>query len=287
MPSLSLTQPLGSALTPKPSRRMPVLLLALGCVVALGATAYGYLESQRMEQVVIAVRAVPYGQQIRADDLGMIAVSAHRPIQIAGITDPAQVIGRWAARPFGVNDLMQPTMVQETPPDQPVYPTGQQLDKDTVPVPLSLATIGPLTELDRVNVGYTVQQGDPALCRADGTTGIGRSAADPAEPSVLGRPFACRLLQRLKVLYVDHTQGVVYVQMTPYQAHAIWALQAANVQLWGERYGATSDALPTMDRLDASQVDAERLTMTLTETLMLTGIPGNAGALPAGTGVHP
>ena len=32
------------------------------------------------------------------------------------------------------------------------------------------------------------------------------------------------------------------------------SLQAADVQMWGERYGTTSDELPSMDRLDASQI---------------------------------
>jgi hypothetical protein len=94
------------------------------------------------------------------------------------------------------------------------------------------------------------------------------------------------LLQRVKVLYVDKGTSVAYLQITPYQAHTIWALQAAGVQLWGERYGATSDELPAMDRLDASQITLDRLTMTMTDTLKLYspngvggGIPGSGGAL--------
>ncbi len=95
-----------------------------------------------------------------------------------------------------------------------------------------------------------------------------------------GRPFACRLLQRVKVLWVDAEKSIAYLQMTPYQAHTIWALQAANVQLWGERYGASSDELPSMDRLDAAQIDTNRLTLTLTDTLKLYNPQGMAGAIP-------
>jgi hypothetical protein len=116
---------------------------------------------------------------------------------------------------------------------QPVYPSGQQLDKDTVPVPFAIATIGPLTVRDFVNVGYNATSGDPALCQANGgavqSAPIGAPAADQAatgQPQ--GRPFACRLLQRVKVLYVDEGKSVAYLQMTPYQSHTIWALEAAD-----------------------------------------------------------
>jgi hypothetical protein len=69
--------------------------------------------------------------------------------------------------------------------------------------------------------------------------------------------------------------------MTPYQSHTIWALQAAGVQLWGERYGASSDELPAMDRLDASQIAADRLTMTLSDSLRLYDPQGMGGGMGA------
>ena len=62
----SLNQPLSQALNPKKSNLLPALLLVLGLIVALSAATYGYLESRRTEQVVIAVRAVPFGQPITA-----------------------------------------------------------------------------------------------------------------------------------------------------------------------------------------------------------------------------
>lgn len=284
-----LTQPLGQALTPRKSRLLPTLLLALGLIIALGAAGYGYLESRRTETVIIAVRSVPFGQQISADDLGMIELPLHRPIQLAGISNFTRVIGMWAARMIGPNDLVQPTMLLDRAPDQPVYSSGQQLDKDTVPVPFATTTIGPLTEHDFVNVGFSDPSGDPNLCLSAGGTGMPTSevAITSSTPDERPRPFACRLLQRLKVLYVDSEKGVAYLQMTPYQAHAIWAIQAATMPLWGERYGATSDALPTLDRLDASQIDLTRLTMSVTETLKLYtpngiggAIPGDASAIP-------
>jgi hypothetical protein len=112
-------------------------------------------------------------------------------------------------------------------------------------------------------------------------------AAADAATSPQGRPFACRLLQRVKVLWVDTEKNVAYLQMTPYQAHTVWALQAANVQLWGERYGASSDELPSLDRLDAAQVELDRLTMTLTDTLKLYNPQGSAGAIPGSSSVIP
>ena len=288
-----MQRPLNQALTPKTSRLLPALLLVLGLLLALGAAAYGYLESRRTEQVIIAVRDVPFGQQLGADDLGTIELPLHRPAQLAGIGDPAAVIGKWAARQIGPNDIVQSAMLVDRAPDQPVYPSGQQLDRDTVPIPFSTATIGPLTARDLVNVGYNAPSGDPQLCLRDG---IAPANVAPASESTSSqpRPFACRLMQRLKVLYVDEGKQLAYLQMTPYQAHTIWALQAAGVAMWGERYGSSSDELPAMDRLDAGQISADRLTMTLSDTLKLYspqgmggGIPGSSMAVPGGTTTTP
>jgi hypothetical protein len=289
----SLSQPLGQVLNPRKSNLVPALLLVLGLIIALSAATYGYIESRRTEKVVIAVRSIPYGQPITADDLGTIEVPLHRPVQLAGIGDPNQVIGTWAAREIGPNDLLQPSMLLTTAPDQPVYPSGQKLDKDTVPVPFSTETIGPLTYRDVVNVGYNSTTGDPQMCIANGgsvsasTSVSALATTDGSATYPQGRPFACRLLQRIKVLYVDTDKNVAYLQMTPYQAHTVWALQAANVQMWGERYGATSDELPSLDRLDAAQVELNRLTMNLTDTLKLYNPQGFAGAIPGSSSALP
>jgi hypothetical protein len=177
-----------------------------------------------------------------------------------------------------------------------VYPSGQQLDKDTVPVPFSIATIGPLTIHDFVNVGYNAASGDPQLCASNG--GMIQSTpapiAEAGDSQTQPRPFACRLLQRIKVLDVDDGKQLAYLQMTPYQSHTIWALQAAGVSMWGERYGASSDELPAMDRLDAGQISTDRLTMTLSDTLKLYtpqgmggGIPGTGSSIPGTTNAIP
>jgi hypothetical protein len=289
----TLSQPLGQVLNPRKSNLAPALLLILGLIIALSAATYGYIESRRTETVIIAVRSVPYGQQFTADDLGTIELPLHRPIQLAGIADPNQVIGTWAAREVGMNDFLQPTMLLATAPDQPIYPSGQKLDKDTVPIPFSTETIGPLTHRDLVNVGYNSTTGDPQMCLANGGS-VSASTSAPAPAAIgdsasypQGRPFACRLLQRIKVLWVDIEKNVAYLQMTPYQAHTVWALQAANVQMWGERYGATSDELPSLDRLDAAQVELNRLTMNLTDTLKLYSPQGFAGAIPGSSSAIP
>jgi hypothetical protein len=292
----SLNEPLSQALNPKKSHLLPALLLVLGLIIALSAATYGYLESRRTEQVVIAVRDVPFGQQISADDLGTIELPLHRPAQLTGLSDPAAIIGTWAAREIGPNDVLQPTMLMDSAPDQPVYPSGQKLDKDTVPIPFSIATIGPLTVHDFVNVGYNAPSGDPQLCVSNGgmVQSTPATAPEAGDGQAQPRPFACRLLQRVKVLYVDEGKQLAYLQMTPYQSHTIWALQAAGVSMWGERYGASSDELPAMDRLDAGQISTDRLTMTLSDTLKLYnpegmggGIPGASSSIPGTTNTIP
>jgi hypothetical protein len=242
--------PLSQALNPRRPNIAPALLLALGLIVALGAATFGFVESRRTERVVIALRAVPYGHQIAAEDVGVVELPLHRPAQLTGIADPAAVVGRWAAREFGPNDLLQPAMLLDAPPDQPVYPNGRRLAHNAVPLPFPVTALGPLTDRDRVNIGFIAD--DPALCRP------GDSGA-PSDPDL---PYACRFMTGVPVLYIEG--GTAYLEVTPYQAHAVWALQGAGVQLWGERYGASSDPLPGMERLDASQIDLNQLVVTPT-----------------------
>jgi hypothetical protein len=282
-----LNQPLNQALTPKKSNLLPALLLILGLVIALSAATYGYIESRRTEKVIIAVRSVPFGQQLTPDDLGTIELPLHRPIQLAGIGDPALVVGKWAAREIGPNDVVQPGMLLNKAPDQPVYPSGQQLDWDTVPVPFSTTTIGPLTHRDFVNIGFNDPSGDPHLCVANG------GAATPSTDTVgavvpASAPSAGAGGQTLRLPPDGAREGAArrcgeghrLLADEPYQAHAIWALQAAQLQLWGERYGATSDPLPSLDRMDASQFTLDRMTMTVSDTLKLYASEGFAGDSP-------
>src|SRR6476469_9691589 len=103
----SLNAPLSQALNPKKSQLPPALLLVLGLIMALSAATYGYLESRRTEQVIIAVRDVPFGQPISADDLGTIELPLHRPAQLTGLGDVNAIVGKWASREIGPNDLLQ------------------------------------------------------------------------------------------------------------------------------------------------------------------------------------
>ena len=270
--SHSLTQ----ALTPKKSNLVAPLLLALGLIICIGAASYGFIESRRTERVVIAARDITYGRQITADDLAVIELPLHRPVQLAGITDPASVIGQYAARQIGPNDIVQPAMLSPRPPDDPVYPNGAELGRDMVPVPFALAALGPITDRDTVNIGFT--SSDPALCDRE-VADVPVGAVLPAEPPVVAaeaapapqfrRAYACRFMSRVPILYIEGGEGdgVAYLEMTPAQAHSLRALQAAGVTIWGERYGAQSTPLLFLDRMEAAQVTVPDLTAPVSATL--------------------
>ncbi|NTV64156.1 MAG: flagellar biosynthesis protein FlgA [Oscillochloris sp.] len=232
--------PLGQALTRSRRNPLPFILLAVGLVSALSLAILGFLESRKTEGVLVLARDVPYGQPITAADLGRVELPLHRPVQLAGIADPAQVIGQYAARQLANNDLLQPSMLMAAPPNQPIYPNGEQLAPNMVPVPFATTSIGPLSFHDRVNIGFNDPSGTATRCG-------GQSQAP-------GQPYACRLLSNVRVLYVDEGAQSAYLELTPYQAQAIWAIQAAGLPLWGERYGTTSEVLPALERLDLSQL---------------------------------
>jgi hypothetical protein len=87
----------------------------------------------------------------------------------------------------------------------------------------------------------------------------------------------------VRVLYVDEAAGVAYLELTPYQAHTVRALQAAGLDLWGERFGAGSDQLPALDRLDIGQVNSAELTAPAAppaEGAEPSAIPGAGTAIP-------
>jgi hypothetical protein len=267
--SSSLSTPLSSALTPKKSHVLPALLFVIGIAASLAAAAYGYIESRRTERVIIAARDVPYGQQITIDDLAVIELPLHRPMQVAGITDPNIVIGQYATRQIGTNDLLNPGMLSPDPPDEPVYPNGRKLERNMVPAPFALTGVGPITDRDRLNIGFIAD--DPSLCdraRADAPQGTVLEIPSTALVAPEGmRAYACRWMSGIPVLYIEGE--IAYLEMTPAQAHALRALQAAQVALWAERYGATSDPLQYLDRLDAAQVILPDLTRPVTETLRI------------------
>lgn len=275
--------PLSQALARKRGNPLPAVLLALGLIVAVTFAVLGYLESQKTETLVVLARDVPYGRQITAEDISLIQLPLHRPAQLTGISDPSAVVGRYAARDLGANDLVQAPMLLAEPPTQPVYPNGQALSPNMVPVPFSTATIGPLSYRDRVNIGFNDRSGAPDLCdRARRIAeGAGPSLLPAAGGNAQPRPYACRLLSSVRVLYVDESSGVAYLELTPYQAHTIWALQAAGLELWGERYGATSTPLSTLDRLDIGQVSVEQLDAPITaDPAATTTIPGATSPVP-------
>ncbi|WP_129632697.1 SAF domain-containing protein [Candidatus Oscillochloris fontis] len=264
--------PLTQALARKKNSPLPAILIVVGLIGAVTLAILGFLESRKSETLVVLVRDVPYGQQISAEDLGTVALPLHRPAQLVGVSNPAAVVGQYAARNLGTNDLLQPSMLMAAPPSQPVYPNGEQLNPDMVPVPFATTTIGPLTYRDRVNIGFNDPSGAPDLCDQARRAADGAPSIMPSPSGGMVRPYACRLLSSVRVLYVDDAAKIAYLELTPYQSHTIWALQAAGLQLWGERFGATSTPLAGLDRLDIGQV-------TLGD-LEAAGIPGSSVEVP-------
>jgi len=280
--------PLSQALSRKRSSPLPALLLGLGLIAAVAFAILGFLESRRTEPVVILVRAVPFGQQISAEDLGTLALPLHRPAQLAGVADPAVAVGRYAARDLSPDAIVQPIMLLDAPPDQPVYPNGQALAPNMVPLPFATLSIGPLTAHDHVNIGFSDRAGSPDLCdqARRAAAGAKPTVATPASALAQPRPFACRLLSSVRVLFVDDEAGVAYLELSPYQAHTVRALQAAGLELWGERYGLSSDTLPALARLDIGQVSAEQLTEPVAPPASVdpqgAAIPGSDSVIPGG-----
>lgn len=273
----TLNGPIGTALTPKRSRAVPILLVILTVLTALGAATYGYLEQRRTEQVLVVVRPVAYGQPVTADDLGTIEVAYHRPAQLTGVADPQQVIGRYAARAWTLGDLVQPAMVLDQKPTVPVYPSGEQLAPGMVATAFSTVGVGPLTPDDTLNVGFLDPTGDVDRCVVAGgqavTTPSGAAAAGRADgagaPEAAAEtlePYACRLLSNSEVLHVDAEAQVAYLALTPPQALALRSLQAAQLVVWGERYGSESPVLPPLDRLDPAQISPALLTTPVSDT---------------------
>ncbi len=249
----SSTPTLNQALARRRGTPIATLLLVVGIVGMTLLAILGYVEVQRTEQIIVLIRDVAFGQQIVEQDLGLVVVPANRPPQLIGISDLQQVVGTYASRNLTANDLVQPTMLMSAPAGQPIYPNGEQLALNMVPFPFSIATLGPVTYQDRVNIGYSDPSGDPDLCRTMHASGD-PSSEQEIEDRTGYRPYTCRLLSSVRILWID--AGIAYLEVTPYQAQALRALQAAGLTLWGERYGASSDPLPVFDRLDAGQLNA-------------------------------
>ncbi|WP_298402917.1 SAF domain-containing protein [uncultured Chloroflexus sp.] len=252
---------LNQALARRRANPLPAILIGLGLIITAVFTVLAFLEAGSSEPVVILARNVPYGQRLSADDLAVVLLPRHRPAQLAGISAPSLAVGQYATRNLAANDLLQPSMITERPPAQPVYPNGEALTPGMVPVPFSTETIGPLTHHDRLNIGFNDPNGSPDVCDQARSAAEGRvpTVQPPASPLPL-RPYACRLLSGARVLYVDAEAQVAYLELTPYQSHAIWALQAAGLPLWGERYSSDAPILPVLERLDIGQFTVSELT---------------------------
>ncbi|MEF3273959.1 MAG: flagellar biosynthesis protein FlgA [Chloroflexus sp.] len=264
---MSASGTLNQALTRRRSNPLPTILIGLGLIITAVFTVIAFLEAGRSEPVVILARDVPFGQQIRADDLAVVLLPRHRPVQLAGINSPSLAIGQFATRNLAANDLLQPSMIMERSPNQPVYPNGEALTSGMVPVPFSTETIGPLTHHDRVNIGFNDPEGSPDVCDQTRSAVEGRvPTVQPPVSPLPPRPYACRLLSGARVLYVDTEAQVAYLELTPYQAHVIWALRAAGLPLWGERYGSDAPILPALDRLDIGQITVDELTAPVQPT---------------------
>ena len=241
----------GTISTVRQKTKIWPVISAIIAVLMIAAAIYVYLESQRTTTVLVLARDVAYGQLITSEDFTTIEVPFHRNNELAGLSSPSLAVGQYASRQLRAGDLAQPTMLMAQLPDQPIYPNGEELTPNMVPLPFSTGTIGPITHRDRVNLGYSDPSGNPTLCEQGGAAPT--TSAD-------GRPlaFACRLLSNIRVLYVEG--NVAYLEVTPYQAHTIWAIQAANLPLWGERYGASSIEIDPLIRLDIANLDLAELT---------------------------
>jgi hypothetical protein len=251
-----LHQPVAQALAPQKRSILPSIVLIVALLMAVAAAAFGFYEQSRTETVLIALKPLVYGQQITNEDLGTIEVPLHRPQQLAGITDAAAVVGKWASGDVRANEQLQPAMLLDKAPDQPVYPSGEELNKDMVVLPLSTETIGPLTHRDVLNIGFNDTTGDPTRC-----TGAGGTATPSIGVDGKPQPYACRLITGANVLFVDDATKIAYLELTPDAAHAVWSVQAAELTIWGERYGQASVPVPNMDRIDIGQVNPEMVVL--------------------------
>jgi hypothetical protein len=251
---------------PRRGRLTGIVVLVIGIIVLFAAGVYGYIESRRVEPVIIAARDIPYGRQISPDDLSVIEMPYYRPEPLRGFTDPGEVVGKYAARTMRANDLLNATMISDIPPDTPVYPNGRQLLPNMVPVPFSLENVGPINDSDLLNIGFIAD--DPVLCdraRADVQLGVVLPPPPPLVVTDSSPGYACRLMSAVEILFIDGS--VAYLHLTPAQSLTLRALQARGVQFWAERYGAASNPLLYMERLDASQVVLPELTRPVSETI--------------------
>ena len=292
-------QALSQAVTPRRSRFWPTVLLVASVVFMIVMAVVGFLQLARTERVIILVRPVAYGQPISAEDLATVEVSRHRPQQLAGVGDPGLAIGKYAARALAPDDLLQPSMLLETAPSRPVYPSGEELGAEMVAIPFSTETTGPITNTDVLNIGFYDESGDAQRC-VDPSEQAPRPVAAPSEqqpavedeivsgvaqdaPAQAGQPYACRLLVNVNVLHVDGEKATAYLELTPYQAQAMRAVQAAALPLYAERSTSGLAELEPLTRLDPSQLAREALS-TPAQAASEPVSPNSGRAMPPGEG---
>lgn len=291
-------QALSQAVTPRRSRFWPTVLLIASVVFMIVMAVVGFLQLARTERVIILVRPVAYGQRITTADLATVEVSRHRPQQLAGVNDPSLALGKYAARALAPNDLLQPSMLLAAAPSRPVYPSGEELGADMVAVPFSTETTGPITNTDVLNIGFYDESGDARRCvdpaaQAPAAVAVPPDGEQPAveaqsmpvaaQDAPAGQPYACRLLVNVNVLHVDAPKATAYLELTPYQAQAMRAVQAAALPLYAERSTAGLAELEPLTRLDPSQLAREAL-WTPSQTASERAAPDTGSARPPGKG---
>lgn len=220
-------------------------LIVGGLIGALLMAVLAWREGARQEPVMVVLREITVGAPLAAEDFELVMLPRHRPVQLRGISDQRAVVGRYAARELRPGDLLQPSMLRDDAPSQPRYPNGALLTRGMVPFAVALRGLGPLSVHDRLNLGFSDSGGGAQLCSA--------------APDTAAVPYACRLLSSLRILYIDEAAGLLYVEVTPYQAQSLYALQAAGVVLWAERYAADAPQLSELSRLESRAIERSRL----------------------------
>ncbi|KPL79970.1 SAF domain-containing protein [Herpetosiphon geysericola] len=276
---------------------LPILLTILG-ILAVAFGIYTNVMNQRTELVAIWSRDVPAGVQITLEDLGTIAVPINRVPQLDGVSNPEILVGTWSTRNVGKDELATMAQVSMVPPTRPMYPNGKALPQGMVPLPFSTTTVGPLTDRDYLNIGFTDPTGDQDRCREVGGTPTNGDVTEvltegsiPEGASVLPAsasnvsangepiPYTCMLMTKLEVLYVDGTKGAAFLAGTLYQSQALWTVSAIpGVSLFGQRYSGDSEMAPVIGRMEPQDLNAFGLSGAYSETNKL--LPGVRTTLP-------
>lgn len=261
-------------LTPRRPRRtwiMPAILTLIALLIS-GSGLGLALTANQTEQVLVWARPVVAGQRISAEDITTIALPINRPPALNTLSEGNQPVGLWVLRNNNTGELINSSQLSTTAPTIPFYPNGASLPANMVALPFATDTIGPLSDNDTININFIDSSGDPQRCTAlGGTSEQIEAIANDLQGKHL--PITCRLLPQMEVLYVDSANQIAYLAATPYQSQAVYTLSAIeHVQLYGERYGSTSEALPYLTLLNPANLNADMLTGPVSTTNPL--LPG-------------